>query len=85
MKKNPLEGKEIRMAEGIVYEPYCKCGCYGFGMHIVQKGEKFNKIDVEGAACPECRSGDVKWHPAGYSGGDIVMKKGWKSKNRNKE
>lgn len=47
--KDPIEGKEVRIAEGIVYEPHCKkCGCFGFGFHVVQGGEKFEEEDVEG-------------------------------------
>lgn len=81
--KDPFEGKEIRMAEGITYEPYCKCGVWGFGIHIVMKGEEFDKTDVEGAYCPDCGSSKVEWHPAGYSGGDVIMKKGWKKRKDN--
>ena len=85
MKKNPLEGKEIRMAVGVTLEPHCKvCKCFGFGFHIVGEKEKFDKRDVEGAGCPECGSEDLDWLPVGYSVGKIVMKKGWKAKRGKK-
>ena len=77
MKKNPLEGKEIRMGEGIVLEPYCKCGAYGFGFHVLETGKKLDKKYVEDACCIECGSQDLEWLPAGYSEGKVIMKKGW--------
>lgn len=82
MKKNPLEGKEVRMAEGISYTPFCsKCKKWSWGFHIVQDGEKFDERDVEGCGCVHCgKSNFIKWIPEGRSVGKIVMKKGWKAK-----
>ena len=83
MKDNPLEGREIRMGEGLVYEPYCyKCKVYGFGFSIVLEGRTFDKTDVAGACCIDCGSEDLEWHPAGYSSGEVVMEKGWKRRSQ---